>query len=575
MLRWKYKRIQLTHNFLAAAQKKFDTQKMQVPEDLQPRALLVHPAALAKHLQTILLSDPSQENLSSINSYILHQIHTEAVSSFVYKVWLFIACQHSPHFLFGALRDQKSAGVRLAGSRALRHIFRKPSWKTRGWDTLGGAQGINALLEGLPLAEVRCFVQAMSPGSGKELFATCIDDLVALIDSSDTWNTRSLSTYVAPLYARCTAKKVTEILRSGILGSRVFYHDLGRYHPHLLRQIAIGTVEVRPKVRHHILDTCANVLLQSNEAYVPIHATDIQSDISPGLTFGLDLLSHIRANEPDLRTNRTLIRRWTELIVRLAIRRNLPFDSILRIISSSLEMCRVAGSSDWLSQYLPVEIIRCWSLARFGPSINQGPFHPTMKKARASSPSRPRAVNQAALERCLIEQVVQIRDERLSVQRKQAEFSRQLCQLLSYVHSDGKLEFLQLLCRHAPTLNFDLTVWPPSEEERKLLPIWEYRVLKMLPVSSSKALFQRLLQMHHCDTYLPSDLLERNSWELLWENQCSLWANWERSAAETSGDFPVTLKGMSKNRIVRARAASSNSAKSIHSPRRDETTSNA
>ncbi|OKO99074.1 hypothetical protein PENSUB_8460 [Penicillium subrubescens] len=370
---------------------------MQIPEDLQPRVLLVHPAALAKHLQTILLSDPSQENLSSINSYILHQVYTEAVSSFVYQVWLFIAYRHSPHLLFGALCDQKSAGVRRAGSKVLRHIFRKKSWKTRGWDPLGGAQGIKTLLDGLPQAQVRWFVKAISPGPGGELFAICIDDLVANIDSSDTWTTRSLSTYMAPLYACCTSKRVTEILRSSILCSGPFYRELGRRHSQLLRQIANGTVEVPPKVRRRILDTCVNALLQSNEAYVPIHATDIPPDIPPGLKFGLDLLSHIRADEPDLWTNQILIRRWTELVVRLAIRRNLPFDSILPIISSSLEMCRVADSSDWLSQYLPVEVIRCWSLARFGASGHQGPFYPTMRRLRASSPSRPSAVNQAAI----------------------------------------------------------------------------------------------------------------------------------------------------------------------------------
>jgi hypothetical protein len=520
---------------------------MQIPEDLQPRVLLVHPAALAKHLQTILLSDPSQENLSSINSYILHQVYTEAVSSFVYQVWLFIAYRHSPHLLFGALCDQKSAGVRRAGSKVLRHIFRKKSWKTRGWDPLGGAQGIKTLLDGLPLAQVRWFVKAISPGPGGELFAICIDDLVANIDSSDTWTTRSLSTYMAPLYACCTSKRVTEILRSSILCSGPFYRELGRRHSQLLRQIANGTVEVPPKVRRRILDTCVNALLQSNEAYVPIHATDIPPDIPPGLKFGLDLLSHIRADEPDLWTNQILIRRWTELVVRLAIRRNLPFDSILPIISSSLEMCRVADSSDWLSQYLPVEVIRCWSLARFGASGHQGPFYPTMRRLRASSPSRPSAVNQAALEYCLIQQVLKSRDERLSVQRTQATFTRELCKLLSYVHIDGKLEFLQLLCRHSPTLNFDLTVWPPSEEERKLIPVWEYDVLRGLPVSSSKALFRRILQSHHCDTYLPSDLVERNSWKLFWENQCSLWAKWEGSTAKTSDDFPVTLKGIHKN----------------------------
>lgn len=165
------------------------------------------------------------------------------------------------------------------------------------------------------------------------------------------------------------------------------------------------------------------MLLASNEAYAPVHDTEIQSGISPGLKFGVDLLSHIIASEPDLRASGTLIRQWTVKILRLAIRRSLPFDSILPIISSSLEMRRAVDSSNWLSQYPPIEVIRCWTMVRFGVSGDKGPLHPALKKARASSPSRPRAVNQGALERCLVEQVLQTRDERLSVQPKQGDFT--------------------------------------------------------------------------------------------------------------------------------------------------------
>ncbi|CAI7624306.1 unnamed protein product [Penicillium glandicola] len=534
---------------------------MDIPVDLQPRELLIHPAALAQHLQTILMSDPSQEGLSSINSHILHQAHTEAIPYSVYQVWLFIAYQHSPHLLSGALRDRESAAVRIAGIKVLRHIFRKPLWKTYGWDSLGGAQGMKDIIDGLPLAEVRLFIKAISQdsqGPNKRFLATCIDELVALIESSNTWNTRSLSSYVAPLYARCTSEKVIKILRSGIPSSPKFYRDVGRLHPNLLRQAAIGVVEVPPHRRLYILETCANILLRSNKEYAPVHATEIQSGISPGLAFGVDLLLQINTSEPDLRANWTLIRQWTEQVVSLAIRRGLPFDSILYIIRSSLEISRAVNYSYWSSQHLPTHVIRCWSMVRFGVSGDKWPFYPAMKNAQASSPSRPRAVNQAALERCLIEQVLQIKDERLSVQPKQADFTRQLTQLLSNVHIDGRFEFLRLLCRHAPTLGFDLSAWPPSEEERKLIPVWEHSVLSMLPMSSSKALFQRSLQIHHCDTILPSDLVEKNSWALSWEQQCLLWARWEYSTAKSTDDFLVTQKALAemKQRATREREGS-------------------
>lgn len=499
------------------------------------------------------MSDPSQDNLSSVNLYILHQTHTEAIPCYVYRVWLFIACRNSPHLLSGALRDRQSAGVRKAGIRVLRHIFHRSSWKESRWDALGGAQGIKAILDGLPLAEVHWFVKAIcqgGQGSSRELLATCFEELVALIESPDPWTTRSLSPLLAPLYAHCTPKKVTEVLRSGIPSSQIFLRDVCRLHPHLLRQIAMGAVEVPPHVRRHILEECADMLLDSNEAYAPVHATELPPDISPGLRFGVDLLSQIGTSEPSLRTRGILIRQWTGKILSIAIRRRLPFDSTILIISSSLDMCRAADSSNWLSQDLPIQVIRCWSMVRFGASGDKGPFYPAMKKILGSSPSRPRAVHRAALERCLVEQVLQIMDERLSVKPKQADFTRHLTQLLSNVHIDGRLEFLQLLSRHAPTLNFDLAAWPPSAEERKLIPVWEHRVLCLLPLHRSKILFQRLLQIHHCDTFLPSDVLEQNLWALSWEQQCSLWASWECSTAKASHDFPVTLKGICKSNCV-------------------------
>ncbi|KAJ5912340.1 hypothetical protein N7504_001223 [Penicillium tannophilum] len=531
---------------------------MDIRVDLQPQRLLVHPATLAKHLQAILKSDTSRENINSINTQILHQTHTEAVTCCVYQVWLFIAWRYSPHLLPAALRDQTSAGVRKAGIKILRHVFGRPSQQVRGWSLLGGVQGFKAILDGLPLAEVRLFIQAISQSghdSDSELLATYFDELVALIDLSENWTTRSLSRYMAPLYAHCSARKVTEVLKSGIPRSGAFCRHLGRTHPHLLRQIAIGALEVPLSVRQYILETYSEILMRSNEPYSQVHATEIYSGNLVGLKFGMDLLSQIKSNEPDLRTNGPFIRKWTGLMLNLAIRRKVPFGAIMPIINFSLEMCRSADSSNWLSQNLTKEVIRCWSVARFGGFGVQQPFNKVMKQAGASSPSRPGATDQAALRQCLIEQVLSTRDERFSVQVKFAELSHQLSLLLSYVHIDGRLDLLQLLCKYSPTLNFDLTVWPPSEEEQKVFPVWSYHVLCRLPKSHSKSLFERSLQNQNCDTFIPDDLVKRNSWALDWVSQCSLWAGWECSTATRSDGFPVTHKALAdmKQQATRGR----------------------
>lgn len=546
---------------------------MNIRADLQPQRLLVHPTSLAKHLQIVLKSDTSQENLNFINTQILHQTHNEAVTSFVYRVWLILAWRYAPHLLPAALRDQTSAGVRKAGIKLVRQIFGRPSHQVSGWSLLGGCQGIKAILDGLPLAEVRLFVQAISQSgrdSDSELLGTYFDELVNLIEAADTWTTRSCSRYVAALYAHCSAGRVTEILRSGIPSSQAFYRHLRRTHPNLLRQIAIGAVEVPFPVRRHILETCSEVLLQSNKEYDLVHATEIYSGNLAGLRFGVDLLSQIKANEPDLRTCGPLIRRWTGLILHLAIRRSLPFDVILPIINFSLEMCRVADSSNWLSQNLPKEVIRCWSLAKSGKIGYKQPFHQAMKKAGVSSPSRPGADNKAALEQCLIKQVLQIRDQRFSMHMSPAELSHQLDMLLSYVHIDGRLDFLRLFCKYSPTLNFDLTLWPPSEEEQKNLPVWSYQVLCRFSRADSKSLFERSLQNHNCDTFIPDDLAKRNGWALDWESQCLLWAGWECSTAKGSDGFPITHKGIETLSYILKRTGKL----TAHSSRQNEGTSN-
>jgi hypothetical protein len=493
------------------------------------------------------MDDISQENLDFINKQILYQTHAEAVTCSVYQIWLTLAWRHSPHFLSAALRDQTSAGVRKAGIKIVRQFFGKPLQQVRGWVLLGGAQGIKDILDGLPLAEVHLFVKAISQSghhSSSGLLEAYFDELMALIDASEVWTTRSLSRYVAPLYAHCSAGKATEALRSGIISSQAFCRHLGRTHPQLLRQIAIGAVEVPAPVRRHILDTCAEILLESNETYVRIHSTEIYVGNDPGLTFGVDILSQIKENEPELRAHGPLIRRWTGLLLNLAIRRKMPFDAIMPVINLSLEMCRVADSSNWFTQNLPTEVIRCWSMARFGKSGDEKPFHSAMKAAGTSSPSRPSATNQLALERCLIEQLLPVRNVRFSMQVDSAELNRHLSLLLSCVHIDGRLELLQLICKHLPTLNIDLTVWPPSEEERKIFPVWSYHLLCMLPSPDSKALFHRSLHIQNCDMFIPEDLVKRNPWALDWKSQCLLWAGWECSTAKGADDFPVTHKGI-------------------------------
>ncbi|KAJ5898869.1 hypothetical protein N7495_003613 [Penicillium taxi] len=512
--------------------------------DLQPVALLLHPAALTKHLQIILKSDSSTKSINAINSHILHLAHTEAVPHSVYRVWLSNACKYEPTLLYGALRDQ-AAGVRIAAIKIISNIFTKPSRKERGWDSLGGAQGIKEILDGLPLVEVSSFVKAICQGGynagGRDLLATCFDELVALIDASDTWTSRSLSSYVAPLYSRCTSKKVAEILNSEATSPDKFYRDASRLHPNLFRQVAIGVVKSDPRKQIKILQDCAEILVASKEAYNPVYSTKIQSEIfSPGLRFGVDILSYMKTIEPEF-CKGNMPRQWITLVLNLAIRRGVPFDTIMPIIKCGLDISRLVSSHNWLDSPLAKDVVRCWSMIRFGTFKDIPPFHPVMTKTHAASPSRPSAVNEVALEQILLDQVLNLEDHGLS-ENMQANLIDRLTRLLNNVHSQGRLQLLQLVCKHAPNLNFDLTAWPPSEKERELFPIWDYRILALLDPGHSKVLFQRQLKIHSCETFLSNTLIKQNSWNMSWELQCTLWASWEPGLILACGPDTRTAK---------------------------------
>lgn len=537
---------------------------MKIPPTLEPQAVLLHPGTLTKHFRSIIGSNPSVDHLNSINSYILHQIYTEAIPVTAYRVWLPIACRHSSHFLNNALRDQTSSGVRRAGIKYLHQVFHRLNWKKSGWDPLGGAKGIKEIIDELPLNEVRLLVQAISRGgpcSDWDSLMACTEELMDLIQQSDTWTTRSLSHYVFRLYAQCTPNKVADILDSGHPESPDLCKDLALLHPKLLRQVATGVIHVSPGVRKRVLDHCKDALLISREPYFSLHATGSQSDLLPGLVFGIDILQ-VLISDRALRSNTYRASEWIDRILALAVRQGLPFETILPIFNACLELARLVNSSNWLSQPLPGQLLQLWNLAWFGSTNwKQDASNTFIKKTRNGSQCRPTAQSRSALDRSLVENVLQIRDERLSIQPVQPAqtfksthhprlaFTNLVTSVLMKVKSEGRYELLKLLCEHSPSLKFDITAWPPIKEERNLeekslVSIWTYGILRSLPHDHSKLLFQRSLSLHRCEDFLPSGEEKGSPWTLSWQQQCMLWACWESMTAKTTDDMPVTNKGM-------------------------------
>ncbi|CBF87489.1 hypothetical protein AN9371.2 [Aspergillus nidulans FGSC A4] len=486
-----------------------------IPEALQPRALLAPPRDLASHFRTLIAADSSMENLTFIDRCVLDQIHTEAIPSSVYEVWLSLACRYTPLFTVAAL-TKPSRGVRLAARHCARRLFLSSHWKERGWDFLGGAQGIKGILDILPLKEARLLLkiifgrcQAIPDG---KVVSVCVEEFLDLVEATDPWLSRSLLPHVSHLYAYCSAERVEDMLRSQSPKCPELLKYTSRFHTPLLRRIAIGKVDMPEEVRRKTLQQCQTALLNSKEPYDPIYYQDVQLtlNLSPGLLFGMDLLTALEREPEILRSH--------------------------------------------LSRALSRDIVQFWSISRFGgvKGTHEGLVAQCQKRRRLKDLS----AYQIELEDCLIKRVLQVQDESFQNQGKnRRQFSETLNSLIRLVNIRGRKAFLQLLCRHCPTMDFDLTTWPPSQREQELMPCWDLDVLDRLRPDDSESLFGRSLHIYHCEEFLPS--FDSRNPELKmpsWEAQCLLWASWESASPERNG-FPITLKALGdmKQKSVRAR----------------------
>ncbi|KAL4756382.1 uncharacterized protein BDW70DRAFT_164552 [Aspergillus foveolatus] len=534
-----------------------------IPEALQPRALLAPPRTLASHFRTLIAADASIENLTFIDRCILDQIHTEAIPSSVYEVWLSLTCRYSQQFTVAALTNP-SCGVRFVARHFARRLFLSTHWKERGWDFLGGAQGIKGILDSLPLMEARLLLKLIfgrcQVVPDRKVVSVCIEEFLDLVEATDPWLSRTLLSHVSHLYAYCSAERVEDMLRSQSPKCPELLEYTSRVHTPLLRRIAIGRVEMPKEVRRKTLQQCQTALLRSKEPYDPIYYQDVQLTLTltPGLLFGMDLLTALE-KEPEMLKSHAL-ERLVEAMARQGIRDKLPFGSLLRILSQGFAVLQaramrlLSTTSGWLSRALSRDIVQFWSISRFGgvKGSHEGLVGQYQKRRRLKDLS----AYQVELEDCLIMRVLQVQDESFQNQgEKHGQSSETLNSLLCLVNIRGRKEFLQLVCRHSPTLGFDLTAWPPSQREQELMPCWDLDVLDRLRPDDSESLFGRSLHIYHCEEFLPS--FDSRNPELKmpsWEAQCLLWASWESATPKRKG-FPITLKvlGEMKQKSMRAR----------------------
>ncbi|KAL4811713.1 hypothetical protein BDW67DRAFT_189415 [Aspergillus spinulosporus] len=508
-----------------------------IPEALQPRALLAPPRTLASHLRSLTAADATIETLTRIDRCILDQIHTEAIPSSVYGVWLSLTCRYTTLFTVAALTNP-SSGVRLVARQFARRLSGAVTGKSEGGTS-------SAVRKAIP---------------NRIVVSVCIEELLNLVQDTDPWSSRTLLPHVSHLYAYCSAERVEDMLRSQSSKCPELLEYMSRFHTSLLRRIVVGLENVPKDVRGKTLQRCQTALLRSKEAYDSIHHQDMQLAFtkSPGLLFGMDLLTALE-REPEMLDNHEL-ERLVDAMARQGIREKLPFGSLLLILNQGIAVLQARAKScpsatpGWLSRDLSREIIQFWSISRFETvgGSPQGLVAEYRKRRRLKELS----AYKVELEDCLIERVLQVKDESFQNHgEKRQQFSRTLNNLLCLVNIRGRMEFLELVCQHSPTLGFDLATWPPSQREQELMPCWDLDVLDKLRPEDSESLFIRSLHIYHCEDFLPSSDTRNTDLKMpSWEKQCLLWASLESAIPKRKG-FPITLKALGeiKQRSVRAR----------------------
>lgn len=518
-------------------------------DTLQPHRLLrLDQAEIITHFKDLINKDPSPAHIDQINSHLRHLIHAQALPATVYFPWLHLALRHSPPLLSEALRDPVSYSIRGAAIQALSQVFHSKEWKNKGWDVLGGADGISKIItDDLSLDEVKRVSKAIARCrhmGDRATIASSIEELLRKLGHESSSSNRSLLLAVARLYPLCSEAFVAALLATSPETSSTTWllSHIAPLHTGLLREIAVGRVSSSRHVRKSILDGCRKVLITSPAGYSSVEHGRLGGVLPPGLLFCLDLYDLLAERDVEVHDHESYIKDC----IRLAERKHLPFQSILQFFQGLATVVPKIWKTGLLRTTLTLELLRCWSVARFG---SPGSERVVMKRSmHPEHPSHPRPEHGDALESTLVNLLEQNQDTDLNPQKHWNAFMRIVKQTFKHVAPNARLPFLELLCRHSEYLfkgagyefSFDVKKSPPRDKERHILPRWDYNILRLLPAADGYVLFDRMLAIHACKDFVPVE--DGQDGDLSLGQQCRLKTQWEAQGAE---DFPVTRKCMS------------------------------
>ena len=525
-------------------------------DSLQPHRLLrLDLAEIIAHFKDLINKDPSPAHIDQISSHLRHFVHTQALPATIYFPWLHLALRHSPSLLPEALRDPVSYSIRGAAIQAVSQVFHSKEWKTKGWDVLGGAEGIAKIITSdLSLDEVKRVSKAIARCrhmGDRTTIASSIEELLRKLGGRESSSSnRSLLLAVARLYPLCSEAFVADLLATfPETGSTTWLlsHHIAPLHAGLLREIAVGRVSASQHVRKSVLNGCRKALVASPTGYNSVGYGHLDGVLPPGLLFCLDLYDILAEGDVEVDDHESYIKDC----IRLAEKKHLPFQSILQFLQGLTTVAPKIWKTGLLRTTLALELLHCWSVVRFG---SPGPKRVVMKRSmHPDHPSHPRSEHGDALESTLVKLLEQDQDTDLNPQKPRNGLMRLVKQCLKHVAPNARLSVLELLCRHSEYLfkgdgsgfSFDAKKSPPCDKGRHILPRWDYDILQFLPVADGQVLFDRMLAIHACKDFVPVD--DRQDGDLSLEQQCRLKAQWEAQGTE---DFPVTRKCMFPSELV-------------------------
>ncbi|KAF5865124.1 hypothetical protein ETB97_005365 [Aspergillus alliaceus] len=188
--------------------------------------------------------------------------------------------------------------------------------------------------------------------------------------------------------------------------------------------------------------------------------------------------------------------------------------------------------ADTLSPSLSYEVVGCWSIARCG--MTGATAESTIQRfTRSDIGSRPCKSNEIDLELLLVDLVRESSGPRLGLDHGLPSI---VVKILEQIAPSKRLPFIPLFYKYSEAMDFDIDVYPPSERERRLAPIWAFKILRVLPDSDAKCLFSRMLTIHGCEEFVPTPKAAKS---LDWTKQCLLKIGWEEHAASRH-DLPFS-----------------------------------